>query len=158
MPCGRIFPRYYIERGYKNGAAKVFPEYTENDRVSQTILALRYPRPPKYDQVVRSGILLRAMENTNGFHFLWKNWDSRAEAIDEELGSTLLPHAVCFTKWFGDYVTADLGLNLPLNELFANYTWFFNETNTNMEPNRRRIKLMHETRKLTAEAESKLRI
>ncbi|MBS9524010.1 M1 family metallopeptidase [Litoribacter alkaliphilus] len=111
--------RYIVEKGYKEGAAKVFENTPEMIGFFSELLGVRYPWQ-KYDQVVVRDFVSGAMENTTLSIFMEAlNLDER-EALDSEWEG-IIAHEL-FHQWFGDYVTTESWSNLPLNEAFANYS------------------------------------
>jgi len=143
---------YYVEKGYKNGAAKVFQNTPEMIGFFSDILGVRYPWP-KYDQVVVRDFVSGAMENTTASIFMEELRLTEREAIDGEW-DYIIAHEL-FHQWFGDYVTAESWSNLPLNEAFANYSEFlWNEFKNG--PDEAKLKLIAETENYFAEAEIKI--
>jgi len=143
---------YYVEKGYKNGAAKVFQNTPEMMGFFSDILGVKYPWP-KYDQVVVRDFVSGAMENTTASIFMEELRLTEREAIDGEW-DYIIAHEL-FHQWFGDYVTAESWSNLALNEAFANYSEFlWNEHKYG--PDEAKLKLIAETENYFTEAEFKV--
>lgn len=143
---------YYVEKGFKEGAAKVFQNTPEMVGFFSDILGVKYPWP-KYDQVVVWDFVSGAMENTTASIFMEELRLSEREAIDSEW-DYIIAHEL-FHQWFGDYVTAESWSNLPLNEAFANYSEFlWNEYKYG--PDEAKLKLIAETENYFRETEFKI--
>ena len=109
---------YYVERGYEEGAKKVFENTPEMVNFFSNLLGVEFPWQ-KYDQVVVRDFVSGAMENTTISIFLEDmNLDER-EALDSEW-DYIIAHELIH-QWFGNYVTLESWSNLPLNEAFADY-------------------------------------
>ncbi|WP_114751452.1 M1 family metallopeptidase [Pleomorphovibrio marinus] len=115
---------YYVEKGYAEGAKKVFGDTPEMIGFFSDLLGVKYPWQ-RYDQVVVRDFVSGAMENTTLSIFMESlNLDER-EAIDSEW-DYIIAHEL-FHQWFGNLVTNESWSHLPLNESFADYSeylWF----------------------------------
>lgn len=116
---GDIPVNYYVEEGYKAGAAKVFEHTPEMMGFFAELLGVEFPWP-KYDQVVVRDFVSGAMENTTISIFMEGLNLNEREAIDSEW-DYIIAHEL-FHQWFGNYVTTESWSNLPLNESFADYS------------------------------------
>lgn len=115
---------YYVENGYKEGAAKVFRHTPEMIGFFSELLGVPFPWQ-KYDQVVVRDFVSGAMENTTVSVFMEALNLNEREALDSEW-DYIIAHEL-FHQWFGNYVTAESWSNLALNEAFADYSeylWF----------------------------------
>ncbi|WP_339874443.1 M1 family metallopeptidase [uncultured Algoriphagus sp.] len=142
---------YFVEKGFEDGAGKVFKNTPEMMRFFSELLDVRYPWP-KYDQIVVRDFVSGAMENTTASIFMEELRLTDREAIDTEW-DYIIAHEL-FHQWFGDYVTAESWANLTLNEGFANYSEFlWNEYKYGADE--AKLKLIAETENYFAEAETK---
>ncbi len=132
---------YFVEKGFKDGAAEVFKNTPEMIGFFSDLVGVRYPWP-KYDQIVVRDFVSGAMENTTASIFMEELRLNEREAIDSEW-DYIIAHEL-FHQWFGDYVTAESWSNLTLNEAFANYSEFlWNEYKYG--PDQAKLKLIAET-------------
>lgn len=116
---------YFVEKGYEQGAKKVFENTPEMLGLFEKKLGVKYPWP-KYDQVVVRDFVSGAMENTTVSIFMEELLLDERESIDSEW-DYIIAHEL-FHHWFGDLVTAESWANLTLNEGFANYSeYIWNE-------------------------------
>ncbi|MEB2775652.1 M1 family metallopeptidase [Algoriphagus sp. D3-2-R+10] len=142
---------YYVEKGYEEGAKKVFKNTPEMIGFFSDLLGVRYPWP-KYDQIVVRDFVSGAMENTTASIFMEELRLTEREAIDSEW-DYIIAHEL-FHQWFGDYVTAESWANLTLNEGFANYSEFlWNEYKYGSDE--AKLKLIAEMENYFMEAETK---
>ena len=116
--------QYYVEKGFKKSARKIFNHTPEMmDFFSQK---LQYPYPwDKYAQVVVRDFVSGAMENTSAVIFGDFVQKTDRELIDND-NDYIVAHEMMH-HWFGNLVTTEEWSNLTLNEGFANYAeylWF----------------------------------
>jgi len=116
---------YYVEKGFENGAKKVFENTPAMIEFFSELLGVDFPWS-KYDQLVVRDFVSGAMENTTLSIFMEDLRLNAREAIDSEW-DYIIAHEL-FHQWFGDYVTTESWSNLTLNEAFANYSeYLWNE-------------------------------
>lgn len=143
--------RYYVEKGFEKGAAKVFENTPEMIGFFEEKLGINYPWP-KYDQIVVSDFVSGAMENTTASIFYEDLRLNEREAIDSEW-DYIIAHEL-FHQWFGDFVTTESWANLTLNEAFANYSeYLWNEHKYGED--QAALKLVTEMEGYFAESETK---
>lgn len=117
--------RYYVEKGFEKGVAKVFENTPEMIGFFEDKLGVNFPWA-KYDQIVVRDFVSGAMENTTASIFYEDLRLDEREAIDSEW-DYIIAHEL-FHQWFGDLVTTESWANLTLNEAFANYSeYLWNE-------------------------------
>ncbi|WP_084454326.1 M1 family metallopeptidase [Algoriphagus terrigena] len=142
---------YYVEKGFENGAAKVFGNTPEMIGFFEEKLRVKYPWP-KYDQIVVKDFVSGAMENTTASIFIEELRLNEREAIDSEW-DYIIAHEL-FHQWFGDMVTTESWANLTLNEAFANYSeYLWNEHKYGKDE--AALKLIAEMEGYFAESETK---
>ena len=115
---------YYVEKGFKKSASKIFNHTPE--MMSFFSQKLQYPYPwDKYAQIVVRDFVSGAMENTSAVIFGEFVQKTDRELIDND-NDYIVAHELMH-HWFGNLVTTEEWSNLTLNEGFANYAeylWF----------------------------------
>jgi aminopeptidase N len=110
---------YYMEPEYAPYAHGIFGRTGEMVDYFEEILGVKYPWV-KYAQIPIRKFISGAMENTTATTHHRGVLKNNHQLIDQN-DDAVIAHEL-FHHWFGDYVTCESWVQLPLNEAFANYS------------------------------------